>query len=418
MQIYKYNIVMSNFGGGVMFKKVLRNKNFALLGIGGFISSIGDYMYYIGITVYLYTETKSVGAIAFMWLSRAVLRIPMQYISGIIADKYNKKKAIAYTNLISAVFAFLFVFVDKSNIWLTYVLAFVLQSLNDIDLGSETAILPELVSKEELSYYNSAFSFLESISTFLSPALGGIIYKLKGSKILFIINAISFLIAGLLFCCISYKHTKVEKSKSEFSIFKSGLEGYHVLIKYIDVKTIFIIMSIYGLIGRFYETYKVAISDTLLNIKPEGIIYFDYAMAIGGLLVPFLIKRLSNYKDVYVFIISSLMISISYLVFGYSTSFVATFAILIILGIASTIQGVLSRTIIQKEIPQEFIGRVFSFYKILLTLFAIIALLIAEPLYKLIGSGNTFLIFVVISFILCLSQLRNGRSNDKAIYKQ
>lgn len=391
-----------------MFKKILSNKNFALLVMGGFISSIGDYLYNIGITIYLYNETKSIKAIALMWLSRAVLRIPMQYLSGIIADRYNKKKAIIYTNLASLIFAFLFIFVNKNNLWISYILAFALQSLNDIDVNTETAILPELVSKEELSYSNSVFSFLESIGIFLSPAIGGIIYKIKGSNILFIVNAVSFLIAGVLFCFIKYEYTKSEKSNHEFPLFKSGLEGYHILVKYIDVKTIFIIMSIYGLMGRFYETYKVAISDKLLNIKPEGIIYFDYALAIGGILVPFLIKYLSNYKDVYVFILSSLVISIGYLVFGYSKSFIATFAVLIILGITQTIQGILTRTIIQGEIPKEFIGRVFSFYKILLTSFAIIGLLIAEPLYNLVGAGNAFLIFVVISFILCINQLKKS----------
>lgn len=53
-----------------MFKKILSNKNLALLVIGGFISSIGDYLYNIGITIYLYNETNSIGAISLMWLSR------------------------------------------------------------------------------------------------------------------------------------------------------------------------------------------------------------------------------------------------------------------------------------------------------------------------------------------------------------
>ena len=208
-------------GVGALYKKLFKNRNFILLTAGGFISSIGDYLYNIGITVYLYDLTKSVGAVAIMWLARAVLRIPMLYISGIVADSCNKKKTIMVTNLISVILAFLFIFVNSERIWLVYILAFLLQSLNDIDMNSETAILPQLVSKEELSYSNSIFSFLESTTVFLSPAIGGMLYKFYGSNVLFIINASSFLAAGILFAFIKYSFSKPQVVVKESGIIRS-----------------------------------------------------------------------------------------------------------------------------------------------------------------------------------------------------
>ncbi len=377
-----------------------------MLTIGGFISSIGDYLYNVGVTVYLYSLTKSVGSVALMWLSRGALRIPVLYLSGIIADSYNKKKVIMFTNLMSVITAFLFIFANDQRLWLVYVLAFLLQSLNDMDVSSETAILPELVSKEELSFSNSIFSFLESTSVFLSPAIGGILYKLYGSNILFTINALSFLLAGILFGFIKYNHVKKEAVSTKAGIIKSGAEGYKILSKYINVKTVFIIMSIFAILGRFYETYKVAVSDVLLNIKPEGIIYFDYALALGGISVPFIVKALSKRNHIVIFTLSTLIVGIGYIIFGYSHSFIITFIILVILGLAQNIQGIYSRTIIQNNIPQEYLGRVFSFYKILLTFFAIIGLLIATPLYNFIGIGSSFLAVAAILIVLCIIQLK------------
>lgn len=391
-----------------MYKDLFKNKNFTLLSIGGFISSIGDYLYNIGVTVYIYSLTKSVGAVALMWLSRGVLRIPMLYLSGLIADSYNKKRVIMVTNLVSVIFAFLFILVDEQRLWLVYILAFILQSLNDIDVSSETAILPELVSKEELSYSNSIFSFLQSTSVFLSPAIGGVLYKLYGSNILFTINAISFLIAGVLFSLIKYDFVKSDKAATRSGIIKSGIEGYKILPRYSSVKTVFIIMSMFAVLGRFYETYKVAVSDILLNLNPEGIIYFSYALALGGLSVPFVVKVLSKKNHVTLFTLSTVIIGISYIIFGYSQSFIITFGILIILGLAQNLQGIYSSTIIQNSIPKEYLGRVFSFYKILLTLFAILGLLIATPLYNLIGIGNSFTSIAVILIILCVLNLKSS----------
>ncbi|WP_346880388.1 MFS transporter [Clostridium sp. UBA3061] len=396
-----------------MYKDLFKNKNFTLLSIGGFISSIGDYLYNIGVTVYIYSLTKSVGAVALMWLSRGVLRIPMLYLSGLIADSYNKKRVIMVTNLVSVIFAFLFIFINEQRLWLVYILAFILQSLNDIDVSSETAILPELVSKEELSYSNSIFSFLQSTSVFLSPAIGGVLYKLYGSNILFTINAISFLISGVLFSLIKYDFIKSDKAATRSGIIKSGIEGYKIFSRYSSVKTVFIIMSMFAVLGRFYETYKVAVSDVLLNLNPEGIIYFSYALALGGLSVPFVVKVLSKKNHVTLFTISTVIIGISYIIFGYSQSFIITFGILIILGLAQNLQGIYSSTIIQNSIPKEYLGRVFSFYKILLTLFAILGLLIATPLYNLIGIGNSFTSIAVILIILCIFNLK--RSFNRAV---
>lgn len=395
-----------------MYKDLFKNKNFTLLSIGGFISSIGDYLYNIGVTVYIYSLTKSVGAVALMWLSRGVLRIPMLYLSGLIADSYNKKRVIMVTNLVSVIFAFLFIFINEQRLWLVYILAFILQSLNDIDVSSETAILPELVSKEELSYSNSIFSFLQSTSVFLSPAIGGVLYRLYGSNILFTINVISFLIAGVLFSLVKYDFIKSDKAATRSGIIKSGIEGYKIFSRYSSVKTVFIIMSMFAVLGRFYETYKVAVSDVLLNLNPEGIIYFSYALAFGGLSVPFVVKVLSKKNHVTLFTLSTVIIGISYIIFGYSQSFIITFGILIILGLAQNLQGIYSSTIIQNSIPKEYLGRVFSFYKILLTLFAILGLLIATPLYNLIGIGNSFTSIAVILIILCVLNSKRSFNRD------
>lgn len=393
-------------GDGSLYKDLLKNKNFTLLAIGGFISSIGDYLYTIAVTVYLYSITNSVLSVALMWLSRGVLRIPDLYLSGIIADYFNKRKVIVWVNLLSGVVALLFIFGNQHRLWLIYVLTFLLQALSDMEVSSENAILPEIVPKDQLAPANSAFSFLQSTSIFLSPAIGGILYKLYGANLLFIINSVSFIIATIMFIAIRYKFVKNKEVKEREGIIKLGIDGYKVLLNYANVKIIFVIASVYAVLGRFYEVYKVVIADKFLNIKPEGIIYFDYALAIGGLLVPIIIKALSKEDTVKIFILSTLAISFFYIIFGFSKSFLITFAIMVLLGFTQNIQGIYSSTIIQNNIPQNYLGRVFSFYKIVLTLFALLGIAIASPMYNCIGVSISILIVSVILIMLCIYQFK------------
>ncbi|MDF2672135.1 MAG: hypothetical protein K0R09_400 [Clostridiales bacterium] len=395
-----------------MYKNLVKNKKFLLLSTGGFISSIGDYLYNIGLVVYLYSITNSIGTVALMWLSRGILRIPVQYIAGIIADRYNKKRIIVLTNLISGPIALSLIFVNEKTVWISFLIAFLLQSLDDIDVCSENAILPELVNKEELSYSNSVFSFLSSTCVFLSPAIGGLIYKLYGSRILFVINGVSFLVSGMLLSLIKYKHVINEEKPNKGGIIKDGIEGCKVLSRFVNVKTVFLIMTAFAIMGRFFETYKIAVADILLKLMPEDIIFFDYALAVGGLLVPIFIKLLSRYREISIFVMSSIIISIGYIGFGYSHNTIVTLIILVFLGIFQNLQGLYTRTIIQKTIPLEYIGRVFSFYKIVLTLFALLGIVAATPLYNAIGIGKSFLVIAIISILLCMVYMLKGKAKQ------
>jgi MFS-type transporter involved in bile tolerance (Atg22 family) len=220
----------------------------------------------------------------------------------------------------------------------------------------------------------------------------------------------------MIFLFIKYSFNEPAKIEKRTSIIKSGIEGYKVLLKSPSIKTVFFISSVIAIIGRFYETYKVAVADVLLNLNPEGIVYFDYALAIGGLAVPLIIKALSRRNHVLIFILATMITGAGYIVFGFSHGFIITFATLVILGLTQNMQGIYSRTIIQNSIPKEFIGRVFSFYKILLTIFAIFGLLIVTPLYKLVGIGYSFLIFSAILILLCVLYLRVGTKTDPSLH--
>ncbi|SHJ02178.1 MFS-type transporter involved in bile tolerance, Atg22 family [Lutispora thermophila DSM 19022] len=382
-----------------MYRDLIRNRNLSLLCMGGFISGIGDYLYNIAITIYLYSQTNSVGSVAIMWLFRGILRIPMQYLGGIITDKYDRKKIIVFTNALSIPIAFLFVLTNKDNLWLSYFLAFLLQSLNDVDQCAENAMLPEIVEKDDLANANSIFSVLQTIILFLSPALSGIIYTYYGANVLFIINAVSFLIASILFLLINYEKS-YNSTEKRTGLIKSGIEGFKLLSECSNVKIIFIIMFFYGMLGRFYEVFKVAVSDNLLKLGPEGIIYFDYALAIGSLAVPISLKVLKKYEKVNIFIISSTLISISYIVFGFSGSPIITLVILVLYGLLQSIQGVYSNTVIQENIPKELLGRIFSFYKILIVFGALLGIAISPIFYEYFGPGMSFTIVSVISVIL------------------
>lgn len=390
-----------HFLGGDLLKKLKNNKNLMLLLVGRFVSSIGDMMYNLGLTMILYMSTNSITPVAIMFLSRGALRIPIQYLSGVLADNFNRKHIIVATNLISVPIALSLTLINESNLWIGYVAAFLLQALDDVDRCAEVAILPELVEKDQLTEANSLFSVLGKVAFFGSPALAGLLYKTLGVSTVFIFNSISFFVAGAAFMFITYNKRNHQGATGK-NIFTSGIEGFKIIKNYRNVIVVFTVASSFALLGLMYEVMKVAVSDITLNVGPDGIIYFSYALALGGLLAPFIVRYLKKYKDVNIYIFSSVTIALSYIVWSSTRNLYLSLGVLSLKGLFGSLQGIYSTTILQKEIPKSHIGRIFSLNKMILTASAMIGIAMSPLLYKLIGIGNTFLIFSLMAIIISL----------------
>lgn len=390
------------------------NKNFLSLAIGSFISTIGDHLYNFALTVWLYEISNSIGSIAGMWFARAFFRIPIQYISGIIVDRYNKKYIAILSNLVSIPLAFSLLYVDNTHLYLAYTIVFLLQAINDIDITAEVSILPEIVEKDKLQEYNSIFSVLGTIALLLSPALGGLVYKVVGVEILFIINASTFLVASISFSFIKYNKLSTENKNNKISLLKSGKEGFSIIMKNSTlILSILLVMSL-SILGRFYEIYKVYIADNYLQIGSDGILYFSYAMAIGGFLTPLLIKKTkAKYGNNLMnpFIIFTSLTSICYFIWGNTKNIYISLISLFILGAVSSCYLTLITTILQKETQSEYIGRVFASYKIALISSSILGIVISPYILDLLGIFGSFSVFGIVPLFLALIIIARKQCN-------
>ncbi|MDY5911437.1 MAG: hypothetical protein SPJ62_05395 [Inconstantimicrobium porci] len=77
-----------------MINLLQKYKGLRMLFLGGVISSVGDYLYDIALTLLVYDITGTIDSIAVMWISKGALRIFIQYFAGILTDKYNRRNII------------------------------------------------------------------------------------------------------------------------------------------------------------------------------------------------------------------------------------------------------------------------------------------------------------------------------------
>lgn len=371
------------------------------------MSSIGDNLYNLALTLLLYNMTQSVVGVAGMWLVRAVIRIPVQFLSGIIADKFNRQKISITVYWVSAVLSLLFVFTSSTYIVFAFVLIFLLQGTSDIDNTAQAAMLPEIVEKADLESANSIFSVMGTIIMLTAPGIGGLLYVHFGADLLFIIDSLTFVTAAILFTRISYHPVKTEPTgPKKFMLFAFAKEGY-TQIKGNRIILVFIsVMMGYAVLGRFYEIYKVYVADQILGVGAEGIVYFSYAMAIGSLLGPLWIRRMrtKGHNKYQSFLWISLLASVSYILWGNTSLLIVSYAASMAMGFLDCNMSILCNSIIQEKVDHSYIGRVMSFYKIAIVCSAILGIVLAPVLLKYWGIGLAMLAAggVSIAFVMLL----------------
>ena len=391
-----------------MYKLIKSNLNFRYFYFGGVISCIGDYLYDIAVTLLVYDITKSVNSIAFMWICKGALRIFIQYLAGVITDRYDRRKIILFTNIASIPIALMFITYQDIGLWIIYLCSFLLQALNDIDVCSEIAIIPELVTEEQLTDANTIFSLTETIVMFISLALSSVIYKILGANILFILNACSFLGSSLFFGLIKYKNNINKESNSKLVLFDKEV------LKVINMKSVvkytILISGILSIISRLYDVYNIAIADVILGIGSEGIIFFRYAMVIGGLLTPIFIKRIKSDNEINKYLLISELIICAFIILPFLNSLILVIVDLIIFSLMISIQGIFFRNILQKYVDNRYIGRVFSMYKILITIVSLLTVSIVPLIDDKISISSIFLLAglgILLISLCCHLKVKN-----------
>lgn len=382
--------------------KIFRNKAFRYLVGATTISSLGDSLYSLAITLSVYKITGSIIGVALMWLIRALIRIPCQFMAGIVIDYFDKKKVSIMVYFISAVLMILFSLFGSRYVVFAYIIIFILQGVSDVDNMAQMGIISEIVAKEELIDAENIFSAIGTIIMLLGPGIGGVLYKFYGEQILYVIDAITFFIAIFCLWSLPYKENTNSKKEIKFMLFKHAQNGV-MEVKKIPVIQYMIVMSIiFGIFGRLYEIDKVLVADKILGIGAEGIVYFSYAMSIGSLIATLYTKILSKYNtsDLKKYMCTSILCIVSFVLWGSTDNMLLSLTTNVLIGIFSTSQEILMNVIFMSKVKKEVMGMVMSFRKIVVVISAVAGAVFAPVLVKYIGVSYSFIGWGVIGLLL------------------
>lgn len=174
----------------------LRVRNFRLFLTGQLLSGIGTWMQWTAAPWLVLQLTHSGVALG---VDTALGALPILLFGawgGVLADRFDNRKVLVWTQSLYAVLAFALFALDASGVvrvWHVYVLSFLTGMVGAVDMPTRQTFYLEMVGPDELTNAMSLNTATFTGSRIVGPAIAGIMIGVVGTAPVFLVNGVTYL---------------------------------------------------------------------------------------------------------------------------------------------------------------------------------------------------------------------------------
>ena len=164
------------------------------------VSYLGDWFAFVALAGLVEDVTDSRFLVSLVLVSMTIPGLFMSPIAGSFADRFDRRKILIVVSILQAFAALLLLLHSAAGIWITFVAQCLIAALASFVGPSTSASVPNLVDNDDdLRKTNALFGSTWGTMLAVGAALGGVFAAVFGRNVAFIANAVSFVVAALLF---------------------------------------------------------------------------------------------------------------------------------------------------------------------------------------------------------------------------
>jgi MFS family permease len=340
----------------------LNNRDFLRLWAGLSTSGLGDWVGYTALTLYMYDVTGSAAALATLTIVRSLPVLLFGPLAGVVADRFSRRRVMIASDLARAFLYALLPFATTFPQILT--IALLTSSISAFFRPALTALVPDVVRKDELMEANSLLFSTANLMMIVGPALGGLMVGFLGQAWAFGFDAFTFAISALAVYFVVEKWQRQGAAQAVFGV-KSWVQdlasgvGYIVRERAVAAMTVEMMMMSLGMVA--VTVLEVIFVKDILGAGDQGYGLLLSAAGIGALLGSLLAAWVGKkFSAAAVFCWTGVIGGLTFFLYANLRYFYVTLAIVLIQMIVFSIGQVTSQVLMQQLVPKELRGRVFS----------------------------------------------------------
>jgi MFS family permease len=172
-----------------------RHRDFRLLFTGQALSFFGSEITYVAIPYQTFQLTHSTLMVGLISLAEFVPLLVMPFVGGALSDAFDRRRLIQFAELGSALGVGILLvnaLLPEPKLWVLFVVVPFLAALYGIFRPSLDALVPRLVTREELPAASALEGFRGTLGSVAGPALAGVIIAFAGLPIAYGLDLITF----------------------------------------------------------------------------------------------------------------------------------------------------------------------------------------------------------------------------------
>lgn len=391
--------------GGSYLGLLRRNRDFRLFFIGVVISLIGDWFLVVAL---LDLVLELTGRASLATLVVVAFNLPVFLVApwaGTQADRVDRRKLMILVDVCRAAAALLpLLATTPSRLWLAYLgMALISVGSAYFDPAADAAV-PNLVAKEDLGRANALLGSAWGTTMAAGSAIGGLVTTQFGREVSIVVNSLSFLVSTMLLLVIRTPFAEAATTDREKPRFIAATrEAISYARSHPRVIALLLgkggyclaagVVALLGVLGRDHFAPQGGLSSA------GGISVLYMARGLGALLGPFVLRSLLRDGDrMNVAIAPCIAVfAIGYMALSLNLGFALSLAFVMLSHMGGGAEWMASTYGLQREVPDEFRGRIFAADYGLATLAISISSLVAGALADSYGAPRVAFIMSLVA---------------------
>ncbi len=383
-----------------------RFNGFLPLILARFISNLGNGLSPIALAYGVLSLKGATGSdLSLVMAARVTPMIIFMLLGGVIGDRFKRNRIVGGSDVIGSLFAATSAisFIDGfASVWLLCLMGGLFGILNALWWPAMSGVLPEILPKQSLQKGNAVVGLLSNFGFVAGALAGGTIVTLFGSGWALLVDAISFLVAGLLVWNIDLPPMPERERNSMFHDLKVGW------FEFISRSWVVAIVISFTFMNLCFEATVSVLGPLAFNSGGHG--PRNWSFNLAAITVGMIVGGIASFKIHFSRPLVLGMVSIALVpAWIYFMGFKLPLGIILVgafvAGVAVEIFTVVWGTSMQTNIPEASYSRVVSYDAFGSYALAPIGIAFAGPIANWIGVSHTLLIAASIALVVALIPL-------------
>jgi len=349
------------------------NRNFFLLWQGQMVSQMGSQAFAVAMMFWIKHATGSATLMGLVMMASTLPAVFIGPIGGTYVDRVSRRRVIIISDIaaglsVLSLAGLIFASPGRTDLILVWMfaVAVVLGISGSFLRPAISAAIPDLVPMDKVAGANSLQQFSFQFSSLVGLGAGGVLFRLLGAPIMFLIDGLTYLFSAFSESFIEIPQKLPEKSggwRETLAGFRNDLaEGFYFVWRQVGLRILLISCAVMNLFATPVILLLPFYAEDVLKLTPD---WYGFLMAAFGL------GAIIGFAGAGAVNLSGRMRGRVMLLFLFGQGLgviglallripLASLALILVIGIMNGYFNVTFNTVIQVATPSELRGRVFG----------------------------------------------------------